>query len=103
VAVRTAAALRSSPGRPFPWSTRQHGRIRDEEIARFVVDQHPAGRYPAVLVGSSNGGLTHLAAAPGVPQTFRIPVHQRGIDVDEPEQALEFGRAPGRHPLAAGP
>jgi hypothetical protein len=42
-------------------------RVEDEEIARWVVEQCPARRYPAVLVGSSNGALTHLAAVLGAP------------------------------------
>ena len=81
-------------------------RVKDEDIARWVVDQFPARRYPAVLIGASNGALTHLAAAldaPWLPQTFLIPVRQRGIEVDEPKQALEFGREPGRRLLEANP
>ena len=42
-------------------------RVSEEETARWVVAQFPARRYPAVLVGSSNGALTHLAAALGAP------------------------------------
>jgi hypothetical protein len=81
-------------------------RIREEDIVRFVVEQYPARRDPAILVGSSNGALIHLAAAlgaPWLPQTFLIPVRQRGIEVDEPKQALEFGREPGRRLLEANP
>jgi hypothetical protein len=77
-------------------------RVRDEDIARWVVHQYPARRYPAVLVGSSNGALTHLAAAlgaPWLPQTFLIPVRQRGAKVDEPKHALAFGRETGRRLL----
>jgi hypothetical protein len=37
--------------------------MSDEHIARFVVSQYPERRYPAVLVGSSNGALIHLAVA----------------------------------------
>ena len=81
-------------------------RVKDEDIGRWVVEQFPARRYPAVLVGSSNGALVHLAAAlgtPWLPQTFLIPLHQRGIEVDEPKHALEFGREPGRRLLEANP
>ena len=81
-------------------------RIKDEEIARWVVAQFPARRYPAVLVGSSNGALTHLAAALGIPwlpQTFLIPLRQRSAEVDEPKRALAFGREPGRRLLEANP
>ena len=81
-------------------------RVSEEETARWVVAQFPARRYPAVLVGSSNGALTHLAAAlgaPWLPQTFLVPVRQRGIEIDEPKQALDFGREPGRRLLEANP
>lgn len=84
----------------------QVDRISDEDISRFVVSQYPERRYPAVLIGSSNGALIHLAAAlgaPWLPQTFLIPVRQRGVDIDEPKQALEFGREPGRRLLEANP
>lgn len=80
--------------------------VSDEDIARFVVQQYPARPYPAVLIGSSNGALIHLAAAlgaPWLPQTFLIPVRQHGIDIDEPKQALEFGRQSGRRLLEANP
>ena len=80
--------------------------VRDEDIAAWVADQYPRRRYPAVFVGSSNGALVHLAAAlhaPWLPQTFLIPVRQKGVGVDEPRQALEFGREPGRRLLEANP
>lgn len=80
--------------------------IDDEEIARWATEQYPVRRYPAVMLGSSNGALIHLAAALGIPwlpQTVLIPVRQRGVDIDEPKQALEFGRAPGRRLLDANP
>ena len=32
-------------------------------VARWLTDQYPRRSYPAVLVGSSNGALAHLAAA----------------------------------------
>ena len=81
-------------------------RVRDEDIARWAVDQYPARRYPAVLIGSSNGALTHMAAAlgaPWLPQTFLVPVRQRGAKVDEPKLALAFGRDPGRRLLEPNP
>src|SRR3954470_20963305 len=48
-----------------------------DEVASWVARSYPDRRYPAVLVGSSNGALTHLAAACGVPwlpQTMLVPV-----------------------------
>ena len=88
-------------------------RIDEGELARWVVGRYPPGRrYPAVLVGSSNGALVHLAAAlgaPWLPQTFlfpvRLPIRPGGgaPDIDDPRAVMEFGREPGRHLLAANP
>jgi hypothetical protein len=85
---------------------RKLAQVEDGYIAAWVADQYPRRRYPAVLVGSSNGALVHLAAAlgaPWLPQTFLIPLRQKGIGVDEPKAALEFGREPGRRLLEANP
>lgn len=87
-------------------SPRRLERIRDEDIARWVVGLFPERRYPAILVGSSNGALVHLAAAlgaPWLPQTFLIPVRQLRVDVDRPKLALEFGREHGPRLLEANP
>src|SRR5215212_6835812 len=43
------------------------GDIDLDEVAGWVVRTYPERRYPAVLVGSSNGALTHLAAGCGIP------------------------------------
>src|SRR5688500_12051744 len=37
--------------------------VRAEDIARWVVDQYPRRRYPAAMLGSSNGALVHVCAA----------------------------------------
>jgi hypothetical protein len=55
-----------------------------------VADAYPRRRYPAVVIGSSNGALTHLCAALGVPwlpQTLLLPVRQREISPDDPARA----------------
>jgi hypothetical protein len=62
-------------------------------VARWLTGQYPRRRYPAVLVGSSNGALTHLAAAmgaPWLPSTVLIPVARLG-DPGRPIDALRFG------------
>ena len=62
-------------------------------VARWLVEQYPRRRYPAVLVGSSNGALAHLAAAIGaawLPGTVLVPVARVG-DPDRPVDALRFG------------
>lgn len=72
----------------------QLGSFRADTISRWVVDAYPRQRYPAVMIGSSNGALTHLCAALGIPwlpQTFLLPVHHTDIDPDEPWQDLRKG------------
>jgi len=62
-------------------------------VARWLVEQYPRRRYPAVLIGSSNGALAHLAAAlgaPWLPGTVLVPVARAG-DPDRPVDALRFG------------
>src|SRR5438128_1573383 len=79
--------------------------VRAETLSRWVVDQYPRRRYPAVAIGSSNGAAVHLWAALGIPwlpQTFLIPVRAR-LDPDEPRQSLEWGRRHGPSLLAANP
>jgi hypothetical protein len=72
------------------------GRLADLDlgaVARWLAEQYPRRRYPAVLVGSSNGALAHLAAAigaPWLPGTVLIPVSRVG-DPDRPVDALHFG------------
>jgi hypothetical protein len=80
--------------------------VRSEALAGWVVGHYPPRRYPAVLVGSSNGAMIHLAAALGVPwlpQTLLLPVRQRGVHPDEPAQDLEAMVEPARALLAANP
>ena len=58
----------------------------------------PDGRYPAVMIGSSNGALTHLAAACGVPwlpQTVLVPV--RRPRADPADMAVPSTSAPSMH------
>jgi hypothetical protein len=72
-------------------------RLRDvdlEQVAAWAVRQYPQRRYPAVVVGSSNGALTHLYAACGIPwlpQTWLVPVRRRWADPDDVRGALDFG------------
>lgn len=69
-----------------------------EAVGRWVGEEYPQGPYPAVAVGSSNGALSHLYAAMGIPwlpQTFFIPVRQR-VHPDDAVGAMESGIEPGR-------
>lgn len=73
---------------------KQLGDVRAEELSRWVANSYPKRRYPAAMIGSSNGALVHLYAALGVPwlpQTFLIPVRRTGVHPDEPKQDLEWG------------
>lgn len=82
------------------------GAVRAERISEWVVGEYPDRPYPAIAVGSSNGAAVHLCAALGIPwlpQTFLVPVRHPGIDRDDPEAALRWGRGPGRELLRANP
>src|SRR4051794_304246 len=57
-----------------------------EGVAAWVSDKYPERAFPAVLLGSSNGALVHLAAACGIPwlpQTMLIPVRRAGADPED--------------------
>jgi hypothetical protein len=65
-----------------------------EQVATWVTTKYPDRPFPAVLLGSSNGSLTHLAAACGIPwlpQTMLVPVRRPGADPDDYRAAAEFG------------
>lgn len=68
--------------------------LRAEDVSRWVASLYPARRYPAVLIGSSNGAAVHLAAALGIPwlpQTFLSLVESGGIDPDDAEALADAG------------
>lgn len=74
----------------------QLGDVDLEAVARWVVNHYDHQPYPGVVIGSSNGALTHLCAATGMPwlpQTLLIPVRWSGNDPGDPAAALEFGRS----------
>ncbi|MGP3975736.1 hypothetical protein ACTWQF_17355 [Streptomyces sp. 8N114] len=79
--------------------------LRAEDLARWTTSRYGPGPYPAVFVGAVSGAAVHLAAAMGapvLPQTFLIPVRAR-LDPDQPQAALEAGRALGRHMADVNP
>lgn len=56
--------------------------------------QRTSGRFPGVMIGSSNGAATHLCAAaevPWLPGTVLVPVRWKENDPDRPEAAMRFG------------
>ena len=69
-------------------------RVDMDAVASSFATGYPERRYPAALLGSSNGAISHLAAAAGIPWlpgTVLIPV-SRVADPQRPDLALEFGR-----------
>lgn len=87
-------------------SIRRLAGVRTAEIADWAVQQYPRKRYPAAMIGSSNGALMHLCAALGIPwlpQTVLIPVRRHGVDAGDPAGELEWGREPAAGLLEANP
>jgi hypothetical protein len=76
-------------------SPRRLGDVDLAAVADSFAERYPKRRYPAMLLGSSNGALTHLAAAmqvPWLPDTVLVPVARVG-DLDRPDHAMDFGRS----------
>ena len=46
-----------------------------ESVADWAVDRYPRRRYPAALIGASNGAAVHLAAALGAPSLPQFLSH----------------------------
>ncbi|WP_187361005.1 hypothetical protein [Phytoactinopolyspora mesophila] len=72
-------------------------RIDFTEVGEWLSEIYPPGPYPAVAVGASNGALTHLYTALGIPwlpQTMLVPVRQR-VHPDDPADAMEKARRYG--------
>lgn len=75
-------------------------------VAAWVAGHYPSRSYPAVLLGSSNGALAHLAAAcglPWLPQTLLLPVRRPGADPRDARAAMEFGLRHAPALLAGNP
>ena len=80
-------------------------RVRAETLANWVVNRYPQRRYPAVMIGSSNGAATHLCAALGIPwlpQTLLVCARHTS-DKDDPKQVMEWARDRVQRLLAANP
>jgi hypothetical protein len=110
-----AAAIRAGGRLPWPVLRRLYTRIGASEgipaarlgdvdmaaVAAWLAGTYPRRRYPAALIGSSNGALTHLAAAmqaPWLPGTVLVPVSRTG-DPQRPADALRFGQQVARELL----
>jgi hypothetical protein len=115
------AAAATRVGGRLPWGVLRHlytrigaaeglppDRLADVDLAAvagWLTDAYPERPYPAVLIGSSNGALAHLAAAmqvPWLPGTVLVPV-SRVADPARPADAMEFGRRYAPPFLAANP
>jgi hypothetical protein len=76
------------------------------KFAEWAAGLYPTRPYPGVTIGSSNGALTHLAAAlgmPWLPQTIFVLVRQTDVHPDDAIAGLEAGREPGKQLLEANP
>ena len=83
------------------------GAIDGERVAEWLVGCYPASSsWPAAVIGSPSGALTHLCAAVGMPflpQGFLVPVRQRGRHIDDAEAEVALGGAAARRLLDANP
>jgi hypothetical protein len=78
-------------------SPRRVHRLNFDKVGEWLSEIYPAGPYPAVSVGASNGALTHLYTALGIPwlpQTMLVPVRQR-VHPDDPVEAMQTARRYG--------
>jgi hypothetical protein len=82
------------------------GTVDMEKVAAWAADLYPKRRYPAVMIGSSNGALMHMGAALGIPwlgQTFLTLVAQTHVDPDDPVHAMETELETAEQFLATNP
>jgi hypothetical protein len=87
-------------------SPKRLNRVSAERLSAWAASRYPDRRYPAVMVGSSNGAAVHLCTALGIPwlpQTLLIPVRRSGIHPDDMLHDMEWGREPARRLLDANP
>ena len=85
---------------------RQVGRIHADRLAEWVVGHYPKQQSDVAFVGSSNGALTHLAAAlraPWLPQTLLLPVRRHGVPPEDASEDLRRMRSTGEELLRANP
>jgi hypothetical protein len=82
-------------------------KVRSEQISKWVVNNYRKKSYPAIAIGSSNGAMTYLQSALGIPwlpQTFLIPVRRPSeINIDEPLLTMKWARDPARILLKNNP
>jgi hypothetical protein len=84
----------------------QHGQVRSEMLADWVIRHYPRRRYPVVFIGSSNGAVVQLAAAlgaPRLPQTLLLAVRNGGLDPDDPAADMRAMAPAGRALVEGNP
>jgi hypothetical protein len=83
------------------------GSLDGERVAAWLVGRYPRETtWPAAVIGSPSGALTHLCAAVGMPflpQGFLVPVRQHGRHVDDARAEVALGRGAARRILDADP
>ncbi|CUH40918.1 hypothetical protein JSE7799_03658 [Jannaschia seosinensis] len=102
--LRQAAFAAGGPSEAI--SPRRVDSVDAEDIAQWVTDLYPKRRYPAVMIGSSNGALAHACAAMGIPwlpQTFLTLVQKRPQDPDDAVAAMQAGHSVAETLLKANP
>lgn len=86
---------------------RRVGAIDAGKVAAWLAGRYPQDeQWPAAVIGSSSGALSHLCAAvrmPFLPQGFLVPVRQWGRQVDDADAEIRRGRAAARKLLEANP
>lgn len=79
--------------------------VRMETMSRWVLSQYPRRRYPAAMIGSTNGAAMHLGAAMGIPwlpQTLLVCLRHAN-DPDDGKAAMEWAKEPVQRLLANNP
>ncbi len=79
-------------------NAKKAGRLDIDSLPRWCVDQYPQDdrQYEAIVVGSPNGAVAHLAALLGAPfltTSFGLTFRHPTIDADDSLAYLESGRA----------
>lgn len=91
--VRETVYSRSGAGEAT--SREDLAEIHSEDVSRWTTGHYPKGKYPVVAVGSTNGALTHMYAALGIPwlpQTFLATLENDRTGPDDPVGDLEMAR-----------
>jgi hypothetical protein len=102
--LRRLAYARAGAGEAVPAA--ELGDVDLRAVSCHIAAHYPDRRFPGVLIGAANGGMTHLAAAaqiPFLPQTVLVPVRWSGNQAERPDRAMAWGEAAARPLLAANP